>query len=345
MSRRCSSRLGSSRTRTTRGSCTRPPTSSGSPAASRTASPHSSSRSSLDPGADDRLQVLQRDLLDSFVDRRARVGEHRDLEAELARVDRRLGDAALGRRTCQQEPLDLELAQDQLERGLVEGGVARLDDETIFLGGSNHLQKVTAAAVQRLLHEPLPVAVPDAVVVVRVDDRKVVAASAPERPHHPLVPFSERRQEPLPVLVLEIAQEVDEEKRVLHSAESPRICSAAARPRSCTARRRSSTCASSTGVSADSNSSRSSTTARDSSSFRRSSSARGSATGAGTGVRLSARTTAAPATPITPIQAVRALTKPMLHWPPSCLVIVPSLPERHWPARPPETEGREDSGA
>ena len=55
--------------------------------------------------------------------------------------------------------------------------------------------------------------------------------------------------------------------------------------------------------------------------------------------------TAAPATPRAPSHAVLALTRPMLHWPPSCLVIAPSVPERRWPARPPETEGREDSGA
>ena len=75
------------------------------------------------------------------------------------------------------------------------------------------------------------------------------------------------------------------------SGGSPRISSAAARPRSWTALRRSSTSAGSgtwsTGVSADSNSSRSSTIVRDSSSLRRSSSARGSSVG--TGARRSFR--------------------------------------------------------
>jgi N-acetylmuramoyl-L-alanine amidase len=75
------------------------------------------------------------------------------------------------------------------------------------------------------------------------------------------------------------------------SGELPRISSAAARPRSWTALRRSSTSAgpvtSSTGVSAASNSSRSSTIVRDSLSLRRNSFARGSS--AGTGERRSLR--------------------------------------------------------
>lgn len=79
----------------------------------------------------------------------------------------------------------------------------------------------------------------------------------------------------------------------LQSGEGPRISSAAARPRSWTALRRSSTSAGSgtlsTGVSAASNSSRSSTIVRDSSSLRRSSSARGSSVSVGAGTRRSLR--------------------------------------------------------
>ena len=72
-----------------------------------------------------------RDLLEPLVRGRARVDEHRDLEAELAPVNRRLHDAAFGRSPGEQDPLDLEIAEDQLERSVVERGVAGLDDEAV----------------------------------------------------------------------------------------------------------------------------------------------------------------------------------------------------------------------
>src|SRR5712691_2630733 len=52
-----------------------------------------------------------------------------------------------------------------------------------------------------------------------------------------------------------------------------------------------------------------------------------------------------PTTPTAPSQANRARIGPMLHCPPSCHAIAPSIPERRLPARPPETEGREEIGS
>jgi hypothetical protein len=67
----------------------------------------------LDYDAHHCLEVGEGDLLDPLVDRRAGISKHRDPEAELARVDRGLGDAALDRGAREEEPLDLQRAQDQ----------------------------------------------------------------------------------------------------------------------------------------------------------------------------------------------------------------------------------------
>src|SRR5919201_107860 len=322
MSRSRSSRPASSRTRPSAGTCGAAPTSSGSPPASPPASQPSSASQlepwpfwpwlgtvpghgpsgrvgakqqrqhlstgsgPLDTDADDRLEVVERNPLEPLVDRGASVSEHGNLEPALPGVDRRLRHATLGRGAGEEEPLDLERAQDQLERGLVEGGVARLDNEAVAVLRHDRRHQLPTPPGERAPHEFRCVAVPDAEVVVRVQDRHLSGTSPAQRADKRSVPHAERLQQARPVLVLEVVDEIDEEESVLHSAGRPRILSAASRPRSCTERRRSSTsggapgAARSTVVSADSNSSRAVTSPRDSSSLWRSSAARGSSSAA-----------------------------------------------------------------
>src|SRR5262245_43217702 len=109
------------------------------------------SRSSLDAHPDDLLRVSERDLLELRIDGRAGPGKDRHLEAELTRVDSALDDARLGRAAGEDEALDLELAQEQLERCVVERGVPRLEQERLARARGKVRDDIRAVAAERFL--------------------------------------------------------------------------------------------------------------------------------------------------------------------------------------------------
>src|SRR5439155_9719816 len=186
----------------------------------------------LDVDAGDLFGVLERDLLQLRVDRRARPGEDRHLEAELARVDPRLDDAGLGRAAREQQPLDLELAQQQLERRVVERRVARLEQERLTGPRREFRDHVAAVAAERLLEQAAGVAVPAAVVVVDVDDRRLLFTRARESLAHRRQPLPEGDEQLAAVVVLEVGDHVDDEERVVHALRYARRRSAFNPPRS-----------------------------------------------------------------------------------------------------------------
>jgi hypothetical protein len=108
-----------------------------------------------------------------------------DIEAELTPVNRRLHDAAFRRSPGEQDPLDLEIAENQLEWSVVERGVARLDDEAVACLWRDRSDELpTEACFGRLPDEPGRVAVPDAAVVIRIEDGKLAGARVLEDGHN-----------------------------------------------------------------------------------------------------------------------------------------------------------------
>src|SRR4051812_46612263 len=99
------------------------------------------------------LGVAEGRLLEFAVDRRARRRDDRDLEAEFARVDPGLHDAALGRAADEEEALDLQLSEQKHERSVVEGRVARLEDERLAVGRAKGGGDVAAGAGRRVAQE------------------------------------------------------------------------------------------------------------------------------------------------------------------------------------------------
>ena len=124
-------------------------------------------------------------------------------------------DAGLGRRPGEQDPFALEVAQDDVQRRVVERRVAWLDDEPVSCLRCDRGDELSATALlDSLPHQARGVAVPDPFVVVGVDHWDAACASGPERGHETIVPFSKRGQQLLGVLVPKVVDDVDEEQRV-----------------------------------------------------------------------------------------------------------------------------------
>src|SRR6476661_2459802 len=77
------------------------------------------------------LRVAERSRLELGVRRRTSVGEDRRLQPVLPRIERRLHDAALRRRPHDEDALGGLGLEQQLERGVVERGVAMLEQDVV----------------------------------------------------------------------------------------------------------------------------------------------------------------------------------------------------------------------
>jgi hypothetical protein len=177
--------------------------------------------SPLDEHPGNLLGIPERDLLELGIDRRARAGEDRHLEAELARIDSALDDARLGRAADEIEALDLELAQEEREGGVVERRVARLEQERLARPRRELRDHVAAVTAERLLEQAARITVPAAVVVVDVDHRRVLGVRSGECRAHRRQPLAKGREQDAAVLVLEVRDGVDHEERVVHSRAMP----------------------------------------------------------------------------------------------------------------------------
>jgi hypothetical protein len=110
---------------------------------------------------------------------------------------------------------------------VVERRIARLDDEALAFLRRDRGDELAARAVLRLPDEPRRVAVPDASVVVRVDDGDLSGAGILERGDEAAVTLAERSEELLAVLVAEVVGDVDKEQCVLQrSMRSWTLCPA-----------------------------------------------------------------------------------------------------------------------
>jgi len=98
---------------------------------------------------------------------------------------------------------------------VVEAGVARLHDEPVALAWRDGLDHVRAEPVKRLTHQAIPVAVPDAAAVVRVDDGDSAVARAGDHGPQRVDPLAKRGQQLPAVFVTEIVDDVYEEKCVV----------------------------------------------------------------------------------------------------------------------------------
>ena len=105
---------------------------------------------------------------------------------------------------------------------MVERGVAGLDDEAVACLRRDRGDEFRAEAFfGRLPDEPRCVAVPDASVVVRIDDRNP-GARVFDSGHERRVARTEGFEELLTVFVTEIVDDVDEEECVLQSSVGSR---------------------------------------------------------------------------------------------------------------------------
>jgi hypothetical protein len=137
-------------------------------------------------------------------------------------VDGRLRDAHLGRRADHDQPFRSESREQQLERRQVERGVPRLDDESIPRAWGERLDQLPARPLAGLAHQPFPVAVPRAAVVVGVRHRDLRGTRRLERLTHPRCPPPEALEQAVPVGVIEVVQHVDHEQQVAHGRDFPR---------------------------------------------------------------------------------------------------------------------------
>ena len=164
-------------------------------------------------------QVVESDALLLRIDGRACSGGDGDLEPVAQAVDRRLEHAHLGRRAGEEDSLHIELAQDEDQRGRVEGRIAGLHDEALAFARRDLLDEVAGQPLlDSSVNEPGSVTVPDARVVVRIDDRGVVFTRALERRLQGVEPLSVGLEQPVPVLVAEVLDHVDEEQCAGHAA-------------------------------------------------------------------------------------------------------------------------------
>src|SRR5579884_3169557 len=125
----------------------------------------------LDADPADVLCVAQCRRLELGVRRRAGVGEDRRLQPVLARVERRLHDASFGRGPDDEDALGRLGLEQQVERGVVEGGIAVLEQDAVAVLRQEPADHVAAGPVRRLPGEGGSVAVPAVAVVVDVDHR------------------------------------------------------------------------------------------------------------------------------------------------------------------------------
>jgi hypothetical protein len=114
------------------------------------------------------LRLAQCRLLEVFVRRRARICEDRRLQPVLARVESGLDDAALGRRADDDHALGGLRLEQQLERGVVEGGVAVLEQDVVAGSGEEPLDDLSIRPVRGRAGDCRCVAVPAVSVVVDV---------------------------------------------------------------------------------------------------------------------------------------------------------------------------------
>ena len=75
------------------------------------------------------------------------VGRHGDAQVTHVGVERAVEDALLGGLAAEHDPRHAELAQEVLQRRLVERRVARLDDEARVLGRAQRLDELGVAAL------------------------------------------------------------------------------------------------------------------------------------------------------------------------------------------------------
>jgi hypothetical protein len=143
----------------------------------------------------------------------AAVGQHRQLEAVHGGVMRRREHAEVRRDARENETLDPEIVEQRNEGRREEGRLARLQHHEVAAMGPEQPRYFPAAGsppravLVNLVHARMP----QAEVVVRVDDRDACAAgrraNRPERPDEPLRP----RLDPLPSRELEVVENVDEQ--------------------------------------------------------------------------------------------------------------------------------------
>src|SRR5690348_2767159 len=132
----------------------------------------------------------------------------------LACVERRLRDAPLGRRADDHDALGALRLEEQVERSVIEGGVAVLEQNVVAGPREEISDDVSAGPVRGFAGERGRVTVPAVAVVVDVDHRHSGLARYFDRARHRIAAGPKGSEQCLGVVVLEGVEHVDHEESV-----------------------------------------------------------------------------------------------------------------------------------
>jgi hypothetical protein len=109
----------------------------------------------------------------------------------------------------------------------VEGGVARLQDNSLVRLRHEAAKEISPGSCQRLGDDAARVAVPDARMVVHENDWHVCAPHGVQHGREGVVTCRERREKRLAILMAEVLKQVDDDEDVPHPRCLPRSRSVA----------------------------------------------------------------------------------------------------------------------
>ena len=171
---------------------------------------------SFEKDSGDTVGIRECRSLALFVCGHAGSGEDRDLVTMLAGVNAALHDATFCGSAGEQQPLCVQLSEQEVERRVVEPGVACLDQQRLGVERHKRLHPLAGFPGDRTLDEPSPVCRPVAVMVVDEDNGNAIGASPFERQPQSVEPILKGRVQAFSFIMLEVVEHIDHEQHVIH---------------------------------------------------------------------------------------------------------------------------------
>jgi hypothetical protein len=172
-----------------------------------------------DADASDLFGIRKRDSLERVISGGARPSKDGDLEAVFARVNPGLHDTALGRRSAEENPLALELGKQKLERSVVEGRIAGLEEKPVLRSRGERGNDIGAlAGLDCPPNETWRIAIPASERVVHEDHRRASTPSLGERSLHLAEPTAKACEQGSTVIVGKRVDHVNRDKYIAHPA-------------------------------------------------------------------------------------------------------------------------------
>lgn len=112
-------------------------------------------------------------------------------------------------RPYEQHPPYTQGREQQLERGVVKGGIPMLEQDMVTGPRQQLPDDVAARPARRLPRERRRVAVPTITIVIDIDHRDASLPCPGDRRAHPRATLPERREQQLSIPVVEVGKDVD----------------------------------------------------------------------------------------------------------------------------------------